>query len=135
MKVQKIEMIDTSFIVYRQRDNSVTSSWKMKNLTDCIHIIKKWNENIKKEQMDTEMRTALLGALAKLYCNMLIAYSRFKDSKKKQYEVNIKQLSGLLEYMQNGRVRTIAKVYKMIGFKGTILSLQILDCINKLRRR
>lgn len=135
LKVKKIEMIDDSFIVYRQRDNSVTSSWKMKNLTDCIYIIEKWNDNIRNAQMDAKMQTALLGVLAKLYCNMLIAYSRFKDSKKKQYEVNIKQLAELLKYTQNSRVRMIAKVYKMIGFKGTIFSLQIIDGVNKLRRR
>lgn len=134
LHVKKMEGIDESFIVYRQRENSVTSSWKIKNLTDCIYILKKWKNGLEHADIESTVREALFHSLAKLYCNLLIAYACFDDKNKKQYFSELKELSGLLAYKQNQRVRIVAKVKRLIGLKGAIIALKTLNDINELRR-
>ena len=134
LHVNQIKAIDKSFIVYRQRENSVTSTWKIKNLIDCLYIIKKWKTNLEGMDMEDALREALFHSLAKLYCNMLIAYACFNDKDKTQYKQELKDLTVLLRYGQNKRVQVIAKIYGLIGFAGTVFSLKLLNDINKLRR-
>lgn len=36
---KSMELIDESFLAYRQREGSVTSTYKLKNITDFIYIL------------------------------------------------------------------------------------------------
>ncbi len=123
-----IEFIDESFIAYRQRANSVTTSLKIKNLKDFVYILEKWSENVSKIK-DEEFKTALYGSLAKYYSNLLVIYNRVKESDKKKYKKRIKNLSWLLKYSMSKRPKTVAKIYKIFGFDFTVLGLKILDRI------
>lgn len=128
--IKSIEFIDEVFLVYRQRSNSITSSWKIKNLSDCVYIVEKWSKIILEADMDMEYKNALLNSVAKLYCNLLIAYSRFNNSEKKGYFYRIKKLKFLLKYHVNPRVNAFYKVYRLGGFSALMLGLKV---INKLK--
>ena len=77
-------------------------------------------------EMDEEYRTALLGSVAKLYCNLLIGYSNHKDKTKKTRYAKLKEMSYLFKYNQNPRVRTFSKLYKVVGFDITMFCLKII---------
>ena len=70
---KSIDGINEDFLIYRQRANSITTSWKMKNLTDCIYVVEKSYNEISESKIDLTLKTALYNSLAKLYCNLIIA--------------------------------------------------------------
>ncbi|MBE6805504.1 MAG: glycosyltransferase [Ruminococcaceae bacterium] len=126
LKAQSITGIDRDFIVYRQRENSITSSAKIKNLDDCMYLLKKWNKGIGDAQISDEYRKALYHSLAKLYCNMLILYTGLKDKNKKKHHKEIKQLAKLLKYDYNPRTKIFNKIYRLCGFEIMMLALKII---------
>ena len=124
-----IYSIDMTYIAYRQRAGSVTATIKLKNLVDFVITLEKWSDKIKNADVSDLKRKALMGALAKYYSNLLITYTRLKDSQKKDYKKRIKALSYLLEYGISARPAKMRKVYKLLGFSGVILMLKIYDRI------
>lgn len=124
-----MEFIDESMIAYRQRSGSITSTHRLKNLTDFIYILEKWSDRITREIEDERLKNALYGSLAKYYSNLLVVYSRLSDPKKKIYVNQIKELSWLLKYSKSRRPKIFYKIYKIIGFRGTIVALKIIDRI------
>lgn len=126
LKANSIDGIDKDYIVYRQRANSITTSWKMKNLTDCIYVVDKWQKQIAEADIDTNYKTALLNSVAKLYCNLLIGYTNFNDKEKKTQYSRLKDLSFLLKYNLNPRVAVFSKIYKLAGFNITMFALKII---------
>lgn len=122
-----IVFADKSYIAYRQRSGSITSTHRLKNLTDFIYVLEKWSEKIVSETEDEQLKTALLGSLAKYYSNLLIVYSRLKDKNKKNYKKRIKALSWLLKCSMSKRPQTVAKFYKLFGFDITVLLLRLKD--------
>lgn len=123
---KSVDGIDKDYIVYRQTSNSTSRSWKMKNLTDCLGIIKNWEKRITEADIDEGYREALLASLAKLYCNLLIGYTNFKNKDKKQYYSQLKDLSHLLQYNLNPRTRTFSKIKKLCGFGLMMTALKVL---------
>lgn len=128
-----IEGIDKSYIAYRQRSNSISNTWKIKNLTDTIGIIKNWKEKIEASDLEKELKLSLLNSLAKLYCNLLIGYTRYNNNEKKRYYQELKALSNLIEYHINPRVNTFYKIYKIGGF-GLLMSALKVICKIKQRK-
>ena len=131
VNASSIEFIDESFVAYRQREGSITATHKLKNLTDFIYVLEKWSERIMKKEMDSLLKNALLGSLAKYYSNMLVVYARLKDAEKKKYRKRIKELSWLLKYSMSNRPKTVGKIYNLIGFDMTIFALQVMDRIKR----
>jgi len=121
--------IDRSYIAYRQRSGSITSSHRLKNLTDFIDILEKWSDKIENADISEKKRAALMGALAKYYSNLLITYTRLKDSSKKNYKKQIKELSHLLNHGISSRPMQMKKVYRLAGFCGVVAMLKIYDKI------
>ena len=126
LKAKFIDGIDKDYIVYRQRANSITTSWKMKNLTDCIYVVDKWQKQVSEAEIDDEYKNALLNSIGKLYCNLLIGYTVFKDKNKKQYYSKLKDLSFLFKYNLNPRVAMFSKLYRLAGFDMTMLALKFI---------
>ncbi len=126
LNAQSITGIDKDFIVYRQRENSITSSAKIKNLDDCMYLLKKWNEGIAGAQISEEYKNALFHSLAKLYCNMLILYTSLNDENKKKHRKEIKQLAKLLRYNHNPRTKIFSKIYRLCGFEVMMFALRII---------
>lgn len=126
-KAKTMLVIDKPYVFYRQRENSVTSEFKSKSIADYIYTIGKWNERIESMPEGLE-KEALLSALAKLYCNLLISYSRhmieLKDAKKEIFAFKY-----LLKHDMNPRTRKIHLVSSLIGVSGMCRLLQIVDKI------
>lgn len=125
---QTIAVIDESFIAYRQRENSVTSALKIKTLTSLLYVLEKWAPQLD-ALSDKTLGSALMGSLAKHYSNMLIAYTRIKDKEKKQYILRVKALARLLPHARSQRPRLIGKIYRVFGFRATVMLVGILDRI------
>lgn len=129
LHAKKISAIDKSYIAYRQRIGSTTATIKLKNLTDFILTLEKWQKIVETSAISETKKKALNGALAKYYSNMLVVYARLKDKKKKEYKKQIKDLAVLLDYGLNSRPLQIRKVYKFLGLGGVILMLKAYDKI------
>ena len=127
MNAKTITAIDKSYIAYRQRSGSTTSTVKLRNLEDFVLTLEKWSGEIKNADISDDKRKALNGALAKYYSNMLVVYARLKDKKKKEYKKRIKALSFLLNYGLSTRPLQIKKFYKLGGFAGVIFMLKMYD--------
>lgn len=124
--VKTIDGIDKDFIVYRQRENSVTSTKNIKKLFDCIYVVDEVQKRLVNLDIDTEYKNALLASAAKLYCNLMIAYCAYKGKEKKEQYSKLKELSFLLKYNVNPRVATFSKIYKLVGFDVTMFCLKII---------
>lgn len=122
-----LNVVDQSFIAYRQRANSITTSTKLKNLTDFIYILEKWSKKVGEEIDDETLKNVLYGSMAKYYSNMLITYNRVKEKEKKQYIKRMKGLAWLLNYAMSKRPKTVAKVYRLFGFGLTTTALKLID--------
>lgn len=128
-QAHSIAFIDEAFLAYRQREGSITSTHKLKNLTDFVYVLEKWSDTIKVECQDNKLKKALFGSLAKYYSNLLVVYSRIADSQKKSYRGRIKSLSWLLDYSMSRRPQMVSKIYRIAGFNLTIIALKIMDRI------
>ena len=126
LNAEHLEGIDECFIAYRQRENSTSGTWKIKNLTDTIDIIERMVQKIGESDKSEAYKTALMHSVAKLYCNLLIGYSRYTDKQKKQYRKKLKELSYLLKYNLNPRVKSFGKIYALCGFSGLMTGLSVL---------
>lgn len=126
LSAKSIDGIDEDYIVYRQTANSTSRSWKIKNLTDCLGIIQKWAGKMQASNLDDEFKYAIFASLAKLYCNLLIGYTNFKNNEKKAYYKELKELSYLLKYDLNPRTRTFNKIKRLCGFRLMMISLKVL---------
>ena len=128
---KSMELIDESFLAYRQREGSITSTHKLKNITDFIYILEKWSKRVTEEVKEEELKFALYGSLAKYYSNLLVAYSRLKDPNKKSCKNRIKALVWLFKYSMSKRPKSEAKIYNPLGFNMTVWALQLLDKIKR----
>ncbi len=122
----KFALLDKSYIAYRQRSNSVTSSGNLKAIGDFVTVIGNWFKEFEGLQ-DDKLRFTMLSSLAKLYTNLLVAYNRCADRDKRKYRRTIKKYRGLLRYNLNVRVRMINRLYRIAGFGPTMLALKLAD--------
>ena len=128
-KAERFALIDTPYVNYRQRENSVTSTLNIKSIEDNITTIKRWWERFDAKEEGLE-KEALLSSLAKLYCNLLISYSRDRKALK-AYGREIMSYKPLLKYSMNPRTRTIYKFSKIFGLNLACVALGILDKMRK----
>ena len=125
MHVKTLQVVDRAYVCYRQRENSVTSVFKRKSVTDYLYTLQKW-QKIFNGMENGEERDVMLASLAKLYCNLFVLYSRhtaeLRDVKKEIFG-----LRHLLSHTLNPRVRIISKFAKLVGLEMTCVLLKILD--------
>ena len=127
LHADKVSAIDKPYIAYRQRGGSITTTQKLKNLTDFIYILEKRRDIILQADISETKRNALMGALAKYYSNLLVTYVRLKDKEKKGCVERIKKLSSLLDYSLSNRPLKIKKIYGIVGFSGVVFLLKFYD--------
>ncbi len=124
-KAKNFKIINKAYVYYRQRENSVTSLFKKKSITDYIFTIKKWSEKFERIE-DVEERMVMLSSLAKLYSNLLISYSRnsghLRDCKKEIFS-----FKHLLSFDLNPRTKIISKFSKLFGLNLTCIFLKIIE--------
>ncbi|MBQ9929652.1 MAG: glycosyltransferase [Oscillospiraceae bacterium] len=122
---QSFTVLDKPYINYRQRENSVTSAFNPRSISDYVITIEKWYARLDQTEDPLE-REALLSSLAKLYCNLLISYAR-NSGKVKAMKKPIFAFKKLLSYQMNPRTRLIGKFNRLFGLNLTCLALKVLD--------
>ena len=126
-KAKNIVVIDKPFVYYRQRPNSVTASFKPESIDGFIYTVEKW-EKIFQRIDDPRLKETLLSALAKLYCNLLISFSRHQKELQNQRQ-RIFNLRHLLKYNLNPRTKKIRLCESVLGIRLTCSLIGILDKI------
>lgn len=125
LHARKFDYIDKAFIIYRQRDNSTTSSLGFKNLADLIYICEKWIDVLSHNSSYGESGEVIYASLAKQYCHAIIAYERLSDRRKVCLKPKLLRLRFLLEYSENKRVKSFRILYRLVGFNGVIMLLSM----------
>ncbi|MBE5737091.1 MAG: glycosyltransferase family 2 protein [Clostridiales bacterium] len=123
-KSQTMLLCNKEYVTYRRRENSVTSTFGVKNLKDYLAFFQKWSKKLAEDQ-DKKTQT-LRFAAAKLYFNLLIAYLICKDKQKKTVKRQLKSYSYFLQYNLNPKVEKIRKFKKLFGFNGLLVALKLL---------
>lgn len=119
-----MELVDDVMVGYRQRDNSVTSTKSIQTIDNFLEFFIKWVPKVK-SLSDSSLCEVLHSSMAKLYVNLMIAYSSLTDSQKKSRYKDLKRYSILLCYCVNPRVKIIWLMKRVLGFKATMLLLDI----------
>lgn len=119
------DCINEAFVVYRQRENSISHAPKMKSLTDNIYLLETWPERFDKIGMSRELKKVFMAVLARYYSNLLILYTLFPDELTKEYNGSVKRLSYLLKYSVTRRSKIIRIVYGIFGMNTTVTLLKL----------
>ena len=121
LAANSIDSIDESFVVYRQREGSISKSFGIKNLTDTINLISEWKEILE----SNSSHNAMMHSLAKLYCNLLIAYCSYKNHDKLIYLEKLRHMAVLFRYNKNPRVRKMSFIYRIVGFRLLLFIIEL----------
>lgn len=127
MVAQSLILVDESLYIYRRREGSVTTSITRKNLVDQLYVLDKWEKILKDKNSDLRIQV-ICGSLAKQYCSAVIIYAGLTDVS--DLYASLKNKSHLLQYSKTRRVVIFRKITNMIGLRGLI---QILKLINKIK--
>ena len=124
-KAEKLAAIDRAFICYRQRGGSVTSGAGEKTVADYLTTLRRWRPRFEAVP-DGVQREAMLSSLAKLYCNLLIMYSRDRSGLRR-FKEEIAAERGLLVHRLNPRTRKIYASVKALGVEKTCGLISLVD--------
>ena len=124
-KAQTFSNVNEAFVVYRQREGSISHAPKIKSLVDNLHILENWPKRFDELALSLEMKQALMSVLARYYGNLLILYSCFNKKDVKCYYTRVKSLKYLLRYSQTKRAKIIRKFVTFFGVGFTIVMLRI----------
>lgn len=119
-----MELIDDVMVGYRQRDNSVTSTKSIQTIDNFLEFFKKWVPKVE-ALSDSSLCEVLHSSMAKLFANLMIAYSTLADPQKKSRYKELKKYSVLLDHCANPRVKKIWLLKRVLGFKATMILLDI----------
>lgn len=130
VKVAKsLILVDEPLYVYRRRQGSTTTTASRKNLLDQLHVLEKW-EKILNNIPNDNRACVVWGSLAKQYCSALIIYAQVQNVK--DLLPKIIQKKYLLQYSSNKRVVIFRKAIKLIGVRGLICGLKL---VQKIRQK
>lgn len=120
-KVKTIKIFNEPIYVYRQNiDGSVSSFYNEKKSEDCISFVSNWCEKCKSE--DFKYRTLYLNYIAYQYTIMIAFLNRHNCTKNNLKK--LKKYKWLLKYNLNFKVNKVGMVYKLFGYKLTVIILR-----------
>ena len=126
MVANSLILVDEPLYVYRRRQGSITTTASSKNLLDQLHVLEKW-ENILNNIPNDNRARVVWGSLAKQYCSALIIYAQVQNVKDLLPKIILKKY--LLQYSNNKRVVIFRKAIKLIGVRGLICGLKLVQKI------
>lgn len=126
MAAKSLILVDEPLYVYRRRQGSTTTTASRKNLLDQLHVLEKW-EKILNNIPNDNRACVVWGSLAKQYCSALIIYAQVQNVK--DLLPKIIQKKYLLQYSNNKRVVIFRKAIKLIGVRGLICGLKLVQKI------
>ena len=116
----KFDVCEANFYVYRkQREGSITSSIKLKNITDIIYILKKWLQKCENREVEENLIQSLLALHAYEYIILMGHIYSIDINERKKVIKEIESLKVLLSYSSNKKTKIIKNIERLIGFKAT----------------
>lgn len=126
LKSEKFDVCDVDFYVYRkQRDNSITDSIKLKNVSDLFYIIKKWYIKCNNNELNTKLVNNLLALYSYEYTILMGHLYTIEKQERKQLIKEIKTIKDILKYSKSKKIKLIKNLSKIIGFNNTCRLLNL----------
>lgn len=117
---KQIEYPET-FYVYRQnRLGSITSEITEKTFNDQLYIIDKWNAYLDETDIDKNLKLAIRGFLAYLYCILILKLSQTSKMNYNLFYDKIKKRKKILNFSLNNKSVIIKNMTYFFGMKGTV---------------
>lgn len=126
MIATSLVLVDEPLYIYRRRQGSTTTTVTRKNLLDQLYVLDKW-ENILKLVPNDNRARVVCGSLAKQYCSALIIYAKVQGVKDLRHRII--QKKHLLQYSNNKRVIVFRNVVRIVGIRGLICVLKLVQKI------
>lgn len=130
-KLNTVRAINCFGYGYRHRPQSITSTYKLKNVSDFAYTLRKWQKIAQDEMQDKALSQLFLGYLAFLYPTLLRNFYLIKKSDRKAKYRLLKELVPLLQYSITAKSNQVAKLNKYVGFKITTFVFGIFGIIKK----
>ncbi|MGM9534558.1 MAG: glycosyltransferase family 2 protein [Intestinibacter sp.] len=113
---KKIDVINKSPYIYRQRAKSITHTLKKKNIE---HVINNIENSISYVPKDCDLKNEYMGYIAYQYLTLMIVQNYIDEKLPKKIRDKIKDLKFLLRYDLNNKVHKFRLIEKYLGF-GTL---------------
>ena len=127
-RAKKCKFINQYIYAYRQNvTGSISGSFSVKHFDDILDIIKYEVRAIETYSFDTATRKAILSFLAYEYCILLSRIYRFDKKIQKEKRKELMPYKWLLDYTHNPKVKKVAALNKLFGFRMTEYILKIYD--------
>lgn len=98
---------------YRQRDNSITTTYKIKNAQDFCWILQSWKMRL--EQKLTDENVIYLGYLANLYVTFVYQFFNIKKEDRIIIKQEVLDLSSLLSYSITLKSKRLLWLKRLLG--------------------
>lgn len=124
MVANSLVLVDECLYIYRRRKGSTTTTATRKNLVDQLHVLDKWVKILQEKPNEVRARV-VWGSLAKQYCSALIIYAGLTGVS--DLYPQLREKDYLLRYSKTKRVVTFRKAKKIVGLRGLIIGLQMIE--------
>lgn len=131
LKIKSVRAINIFSYIYRHREQSITTTYNLKNVYDFVAILKKWQNIAQKDIQDSELKNLVLGYLAFLYPTLLRYFFIIQKSDRATEYKLLKQLIPLLRYSITTKSNQMHVLYKSVGFNLTIFIIGVYGLLTK----
>ncbi len=130
--LETVSAINTVGYCYRQRAESITTSYGIKNVRDFVFILDKWYKDIENGRIkDQDLSLLYLEYLAYLYPTLLRNYFLIsKKERKEEYEL-LKSIRHLLLLGITPKTFQARRVYDIFGFRITCFLFGLYGLLSK----
>lgn len=118
-KISTITFCNNACYLYRERTNSITTSYKLKNEADFCWTLEKW-KNYWEQSIDKNKKI-YLGYLAYLYVTLVYKYYLVPKNDRKEIRERVLKLSDLLKYSTTSKSKRLLFLRKILGPQGMLI--------------
>lgn len=125
-RVNKMKLLDEYIYAYRQNvSSSITASFSEKKFSDLLHHVESIYYNINQYEFDDQAKNAIMSFLAYEYCILKGQHLCLSNGLKDKYVQRLLNLSFLLDYQLNPKVRFVNKILCVLGERVTFFLIYI----------
>lgn len=118
LSAKSVAYVDIAGYVYRQRENSITSTMTKRNIRDLKNNIKYSIDNAENKIKQTDrMYSVYMSYIAYQFATLILCAHNVKESMYAEVS-EMKKYAYVLQYSHNKKVRLFNLIRRMIGFRG-----------------
>ena len=121
---KSVYAIPGDYYVYRQRNNSITTSISEKNFVDNINILEEYALKEFNYKSDS-FKLAYNGMLAYAYIMDILVYSKLESNLRKKYYSDLKRYKYLLKFSVNKRIKIVDICTKLFSLKFVVFMIPL----------